>query len=367
VRYLPNTEYVDNGRIVRILSGEKLEVRARRRTVDTTYMRVAVPAMGPPPFAVHDVPVMTPNELSRLDREYGRYVVIGGGKTGIDTVLWLLEREVPPERIAWVVPRDAWIFNREICQPGPEFVDISDLHATAFSEAWLDATSVHDLYDRLTASEYVFRISKEVRPTAFRSATVTRAEIEALRRVDDVVRLGRVLEVNRTGLVLEKGARDIAGSAVYINCTANGLARLDPVPVFQPDRITLQSVTQSQQVYGASFIAHIEARSDDDDTTKNKLTTPVPHPYDEIDLVRDSVTHFRSELLWAQDAEVVDWREEARLAGVSTRVGTPLPPAGPERDRALAERREALVELIAKGEALLAQRGSPTAAVGVGV
>ena len=40
------------------------------------------------------------------------YLVIGGGKTGIDAVLYLMDHGVDLARVHWVVPNDAWFFNR---------------------------------------------------------------------------------------------------------------------------------------------------------------------------------------------------------------------------------------------------------------
>lgn len=355
VRYLPNSEYLGDGRARRILSGEEISISVRIRTVDGTYSNVTVPSMVPPPFRVEDdASVLPPGDLARLTRGHDRYVVVGSGKTGIDTVLWLLQQGTRPGQISWVVPRDAWLYNREICQPGPEFVKISDVYAEGFFDAWKHASSMQELYDRMVDAEYLLRLSSEVRPTAFRCATVTRTELAALRSVSDVIRLGRVREVNKDGLVLEHGARGLDEDVLYVDCTANGLARRASVPVFQPGRITLQPLVECQQVYSASFIAHIEARFDDDDA-KNRLTAPVPHPERETDFIANSAVQFRSELLWIDDPELVQWRQDARLAGVATRVGTPLPPAGPERDKALEEYREGFEIIVAKADQLLAQ------------
>jgi hypothetical protein len=355
VRYLPNSEFLGDGRVRRILSGEEIEISSRIRTVDGTYSKVTVPSMVPPPFDVKDdASVVPPGGLVRLTRGYDRYVVVGSGKTGIDTVLWLLQRGTAPEQISWVMPRDAWLYNREICQPGPEFIEISDVYAEGFFDAWTKASSIEELYDRLVDAEYLMRFSPDVRPTAFRCATVTRTELEALRSVGDVIRLGRVLEVNADGLVLEHGARRLDADVMYIDCTANGLAQRPSVPVFQTELITLEPLFECQQVYSASFIAHVEARFDDDDA-KNRLTAPVPHPDREIDFIANCAVQFRSELLWIADPEIVQWRQDARLAGVATRVGTPLPPAGPERETALEEYREGFETIVAKADQLLAQ------------
>lgn len=353
VRYFPNSDYVGNGQVARILSGDEFRVVPRRATVDGTFMKVAVPAVTPSPFTVRDdVRMVPPNGLARLSHRFDQYVVVGGGKTAIDTVLWMLDRGACPEQVSWVIPRDSWLFNREICQPGPQFIAMSDKYASAFSDAWLQSSSMDELYDKLVESEYIFRLSDEVRPTRNRCATVTRAELAAIRTITDVVRLGRVEEVNSAGLILELGTREFDGDVLYVDCTANGLARIDPVPVFRPGLITLESIAFCNQVFGASFIAHIEARFDDD-TTKNSLTTPVLHPSDESDFIRSSLIEFSNALLWSEDPEIVEWQQRARLAGLLTRVGTPLPPPGPEREKALAANRGGLVALIAKAEELL--------------
>ncbi|HWI70977.1 MAG TPA: hypothetical protein VNT55_03410 [Baekduia sp.] len=364
VRYWPNSEYLGDGKVARIHSGERLDVQPRRRTVDTTFMNITVPSVAPPGYTVDpDVSLVAPNGLARLSHTYDRYVVIGGGKTAIDTVLWLLDRETPAHRISWVVPRDAWLFNREICQPGAAFREISDAYGLALAGAWLESSSLDELFDTLVDAKYLLCLSDDVRPTAFRCATVTVAELDALRKVDDVVRLGRVLEVNPRGLVLEGGTRELDGDVLYVDCTADGLARVAPVPVFQPGLVTLQPVFFCQQVYSAAFIAHVEARADDDQT-KNALTAVVPHPYDPVDYLRSGLVNFRNEVLWSQDPEIVQWRQDARLAGIATRVGTPLPPAGPERDETLVMIRDHLAALIAKAEKLLGGIDAPRETVG---
>ena len=54
---------------------------------------------------------------ARGPRTAARYAVIGGGKTGIDAVLFLLDQNVPPDLITWVVPRDAWLYDRAVFDP----------------------------------------------------------------------------------------------------------------------------------------------------------------------------------------------------------------------------------------------------------
>ena len=62
-----------------------------------------------------------PNALPKVAKQSDRFVVVGPGKTGIDTRLWLLEHGVDPQRICWIVPRDAWFIDRARIQPGDDF------------------------------------------------------------------------------------------------------------------------------------------------------------------------------------------------------------------------------------------------------
>ena len=60
------------------------------------------------------------NELPNVTAPPNGYVVIGGGKTGIDACLWLLQNRVDDD-IRWIMPRDAWLLNRKNTQPTEEF------------------------------------------------------------------------------------------------------------------------------------------------------------------------------------------------------------------------------------------------------
>ena len=42
---------------------------------------------------------------------------IGAGKTGIDAVLFLLNHNVDEDKILWIMPNDAWLWNRDLIFP----------------------------------------------------------------------------------------------------------------------------------------------------------------------------------------------------------------------------------------------------------
>ncbi|MED5261897.1 MAG: hypothetical protein VX574_05820, partial [Myxococcota bacterium] len=68
-----------------------------------------------------------------------------------------------------------------------------------------------------------------------------------------------------------------APDAIHVDCTADGLAKREPRPVFEGNRITLQSLFMCQQVFSASVIAHVENRFSDE-AEKNELCQVVSHP-----------------------------------------------------------------------------------------
>ena len=73
-------------------------------------------------------------------------------------------------------------------------------------------------------------------------------------------------------MVLAHGAIPVPAPSLYVDCTTPGLPRPPSVPVFDGDRITLQSVRGCQQVFSAAFIAHVEAAYGDTAETMGSAT-----------------------------------------------------------------------------------------------
>jgi hypothetical protein len=163
------------------------------------------------------------------------------------------------------------------------------------------AESVEDLFARLADAGCLLRIDESIDPEMYRCAIVSQAELEELRRIDDVVRMGHVKEIEPGRVVLDGGSLPIAGSALYIDCTAVGLGRRDVTTVFDADRITLQTVRTCQPVFSAALIAHVEAAYTDDDT-RNSLCRPIPNPGSDGRL-RMMLTYGRESAPWFDQPE----------------------------------------------------------------
>lgn len=325
VQYLPMFDYAGDRTATSLASGEQVSFVADK-VVDATYMNVTVPSMRKPGYQVDDgVACVAPNELARLTGQYQRYVVVGAGKTGMDACLFLLRNGVAAEAIGWVMPRDSWMLDRANIQPGKLFADSLGKTFSQQIEVFAKATSVEDALLQVAAQGGLLRFDEEVWPTMYRCATVTHAELEQLRRISNIIRLGRVQRITPEEIHLDQGSVATSAVTLHIDCSADGLERRPAVAVFAGDQITLQSVRTCQQVFSAAFIGHIEAAYDDQ-LLKNELTTPVPHPDSELDFLKTSLANSLNAARWSQDPQLQEWLQNSRLDGFTQSSEEAQPP-----------------------------------------
>ncbi len=342
VRYFPVCEYRGDGRFVSLLSGDAYEVAAGK-TVDATYMDVTIPAVAPPPFEVAEGAHCAPlNDLPRLAGRFERHVVVGAGKTGMDACLFLLAHGVAPDSIAWIMPRDSWILDRANIQPGGGFAERALRGLAKQMQAIADAQDIDDLFERVNATGQLLRLDPDVRPTMYRCATVTQAELEQLRRIDDVVRLGHVERIEPDMIVLEGGSVPTSTKTLHVHCAADGLTKRPALPVFDGNAITLQALRTCQQVFSAALTAHVEATVDDE-AEKNRICTPVPHPDTDIDFLRTTLVNTTNQVHWMMNEELAAWLGNSRLDGFTPPAGEDVPEVDPAPFLAAMPRLEALL------------------------
>lgn len=138
-------------------------------------MNVQVPSVRGPLFDVDDgVNCIALNQLPRVASPPAGFVVVGAGKTGMDTILWMLGNGVDPDHITWITPRDSWIIDRALIQPGLLANRAVEGQAQPF-EAMANARNVTELFDALNHAGALLRIDETVTPTTYRCATVTQA------------------------------------------------------------------------------------------------------------------------------------------------------------------------------------------------
>ena len=329
VRFFPMSDYRgvdgDTHVFVSLLTGEETAVTVRRRLVDATYIESSIPSRHTPQFEIDDdVRFMSPNQLVRCDVPATRYTVIGAGKTAMDTCGWLLDVGVDPNDIRWIRPRDGWFFNRTYMQPLELVGSYMQLQAR-FIAAAAATTDATEFFHRLEADGAMIRIDADVEPRVFRGATLSTLELDALRSIENVVRLGRVRRVGTKHLALDGGDLESDVDEVYVDCTAEGLRPAPVRPVFEAGRLTMQWVTIGIAPWTAATIAAVESRPDDD-AQKNALCPVLPWSGNAADVFHLAHAGMNGFMARGADPDLGPWNERCRLnpaRGAAERLDDP--------------------------------------------
>ena len=352
VSYFPMCEAVGDGVFYSLLTGQRQTVSVRKGIVDATYADSQLPSTHPPKYPVAPaVRCVPPNDLPKAARPQADYVVVGSGKTGMDACLWLLEQDIDPDRIRWIMPRDPWLLDRANIQPGDEFFFNSMGSIARQFEAVVAAASLNDLFDRLEASGELLRIDPAVRPTIYRCATVSQDELAQLRRIKGIVRLGRVRAVEENRVVLQRGSIPLSRDTLVVDCSASAIPQRPLKPIWDGDRITLQMVRTCQPTFSGALVAYVEARFQEE-KEKNTLCAPVPSPYLDIDWLRMLAVTLRNRHAWSQHAEIERWLAKARLDSFWASSRRVLP-TDSEKMEVLNRYRQNVRQVVAKVPQLL--------------
>lgn len=321
VQYFPLSEYTGDGEFHGLLSGEEYKV-SYKKIVNCTHLNTSVPATHTPNFHIDEDAQFIPlNDLTRLSEPPAGYVVIGGGKTGIDAILWLLEQGVSPDMIQWIVSRDGWLLDRQNTQVSQEFFGNVMGTQAGQMESIAGAESIDDMFLRLEKSGYFVRLDEDIMPTMFHGATISQMELEELRKVKNIVRMGRVQRLEKEQIILDKGTIPTSLDHIHVDCSASAILVEDIKPVFDGNLITPQTVRAYQPVFSASFIAHIEATYDpDDEAKKNQICGVVPLPNSTFDYIRMTAANMMNQFNWGQDRDLRKWLLDNRLDGFSKLV-----------------------------------------------
>jgi NAD(P)-binding Rossmann-like domain len=302
----------DGHLVVSLLDGSETIVKPRRKIVDATYVSSEIPSRHVPGFrAESGVTLIPPNGLVDLDEPAERFTVIGAGKTAIDTCVWLLDAGVAPDRIRWIRSRDPWQLDRNLTQPLDRVASYMRLQAR-WIEAAAAAENGYDFARRLEDAGVFLRIDPSVEPLAFRGATVSQREIDALRTIEHVVRARRVRSIGRTSVATD--ADDIPSSQheVYVDCTAAGVPHTAARPVFEHGRITIQYVAVGFLPWCAATIGFVESTGLGDEE-KNRLCPPVVFSGAVADLTRMAYTAMQGQVARVRHETVGPWNAATRL------------------------------------------------------
>jgi len=292
------------------VSGDTTRVGVRRRVVDAAYLSPTIPATTPPPFGVREgARVVAVNELARLVDAPRSYVMVGAGKTATDGIVWLLANGVAPDRIVWVRPRDPWMLNRAVVQPDPAVA--LGLAADTMAAA-IDAESLDEVFLRLEAAEVMLRIDPGVVPTMAKVPTLGAWELDQLRTIEHVVRLGHVEHVTAGEIVLDRGTVPLTPGSLVVHCAASGLQYPPLVPIWGDDAIRLQTIRAGFPCFAAALAGYVEATRDDD-RERNRLCPPNTLPDQPGNWARMQVRGALATRAFGAEPDIAAWADACAL------------------------------------------------------
>jgi hypothetical protein len=237
------------------------------------------------------------------------YVIVGSGKTATDGIVWLLANGAPSDRIVWVRPRDPWMLNRTVVQPDP----VAGLGLAADTMAAAAAAeSLDNLFLRLEAAGVLLRIDPGVIPTMAKTPTLATWELELLRTIEHVVRLGHIEHVTRREIVLDGGSVPLAPGSLVVHCAASGLQYPPMVPIWGRDKIRLQTIRVGFPCFNAALAGYVEVTRDDD-RERNRLGPPNVLPDNQASWARMQVRGVVAARAFGAEPDIAAWANGCAL------------------------------------------------------
>jgi len=233
------------------------------------------------PFPVHeDVNYIIVNDTIRakMGGKYTHYVVLGAGKTSLDTIIQLLKLGVDQSSIKWVISQDVWYFIREKLYPkGKTHYE----NLSTFVDTCLAVDSGKDFLLKLEDIGLAARLDPHRdTPTIMKGALISSDDLSLLRTVKDIVRLGRVKSIEAGGIMMfgsdDEGLQEVHlssdnKSTVFVDCMSENFygytSFSKDFKIFEPNRINLGPLlVVLNPSLSAALIAYMEAKISDDET-----------------------------------------------------------------------------------------------------
>ena len=218
-----------------------------------------------------------------------------------------------PQDITWIRPRDSWILNRSFFQPGDGVV-LTFEGVVRELEAVAECDSIEQVFEHLEECRVMFgSIGPSFQPSMLKGATVSVGELDELRRIENVVRLGHVERID-PGRASRSSMGSIPTSPdhLHVHCASAGLSDNPPRAIFTDDHIVLQPITRVSLSLSAGLIGFVEA-SGRSTAEKNRLCRPNAWPHTPFDWIRHLLTGMRTEMEWQGAPDVLAWVDGSRL------------------------------------------------------
>jgi hypothetical protein len=249
------------------------QVKVRGKLVNGVLGECRVPSTTAPHFHVSEgIKLMTPNQVYDLHRKgwrhwfektecvHRQYVVLGAGKTAMDTVVFLQKRlRIPPEKISWIISNDVWMLLRN-GGGGP----------WSWGKALLENDlNVEKAALSLEKEGVVTRLDATILPTKFRFPLVSSEEVNYMRKIKNVIRRGRVTDIVRNqngdisvGFADQQEPWTVDADHVFVHCTSPGPfnGHVASTPFVSPYEIRLEFLYAPPVPISMSCIAAMESQ-----------------------------------------------------------------------------------------------------------
>jgi hypothetical protein len=317
VQYYPNSEFSWANHSIISNNGHAQNIEATKRYVDATLTGTELSLHHTPDFEVNEgVRCVPPNEIPELQSNYDSVYIVGGGKTAIDSILWMLNQGRSADSITWIKSKDSWLLNNANIQHSSEFLHDSFEAVARQAEIVLDSNSLEEFAQKMSDDKIWLRIDPEVFPDLIKGASVTEKQIDQLRLVKNVIRKGKLRAIDSRKLYFSDSTEKLSNSFLLVDCSAAGIPSHieNPVDIFKSDRINLLSVRSFQAVFSAAIIGKIETINLVD-KQRNRLVRPLGPMGTLNDWARNQVLQNQNEMRYAVNSELTQWLSNARLNG----------------------------------------------------
>jgi len=158
----------------------------------------------------------------------------------------------------------------------------------------------------------LLRIDRTVMPTMARTPTLAEWELDVLRTVDHVIRLGHIRHVTSSELVMDRGTVALAPGALVVHCAAEGLPSPPPVPLWSSDRICLQTTRAGFPCFNAALTGYVEATRDDD-RERNRLCPPNVYSNSLASWARMQLNGVMATRAFGAEPDIAEWANRCAL------------------------------------------------------
>jgi hypothetical protein len=201
------------------------------------------------------------------------------------------------------------MLNRAVVQPDPAIFLAMAADTMAAAAA---ASSADNAFLRMEEAGVMLRIDRSHTPTMAKTPTLAHWELDRLRQVENVVRMGHLRRVAPGRLIFADSEVAVARDALVVHCAAAGFTYPPPVPIWGADAIRVQPIRAGFPCFGAALAGYVEATREDD-SEKNRLCPPTPLSNTPTDWCRMQVLGARATASFGAEPDIKAWADQVAL------------------------------------------------------